>query len=345
MLLIAYGTRPEHLKIEPLLKYWKSIGFNDWKVWLTGQHEELCIDLAENWEFKNHCVQGEIANFKNRLDSIVSTLLINAQYFLFNIDYILVQGDTASAFACALAAFHRQIPIIHLEAGLRSNDNSSPYPEEVYRKCISQMAAIHLCPTHSNAWNISSETTNGQLFVVGNTILDPIKDRIGSFQNKILVTLHRREKLNDIVEWFNAIEKLAEKFQDHEFLLPIHKNPEIYKYKEKFKYVKCIDPLSHDELINYLADCKAVITDSGGIVEEATWFGKSIFLCRTKTERPEAEHFYIWTQTPEKLIFYFEKYFSFLAKNNNTFKCPFGDGNSSEKITNILCEQGIINRA
>ena len=358
MLLIALGTRPELLKIEPLLKYWKSIGYNDFRIWLSYQHEELCKQLYKNWEFKEYIIQHPFitynSNFNvkdysldseyNRLDNIVFGQLIESNLvFEYNkAKYILVQGDTATAFACALSAFHRKIPIIHLEAGLRSYDNENPYPEEFYRRSISMMSSINLCPTRQNMVRLLSENVPGKCFVVGNTIIDPIKNIESLFENKILITMHRRENLSEIKYWFECIDSIAESFKDYEFILPIHKNPEIYKLKDSFKYVKCVEPMEHDKFIDTLRRCKYVITDSGGVAEEATWFGKRIFLCRQRTERPEGEQFYIWCKDTNQLRRNFMEYMAYNVKTNLKVTCPFGDGNSSEKITNILLENNII---
>lgn len=358
MILVAFGTRPELLKIEPLLKHWKSIGYNDFRIWLSYQHEELCIELSKNWEFKEYIIkypyQDWDSNFNvqdyniiyepNRLDNIVFGQLSESNLvFKYNkADYILVQGDTATAFACALSAFHRKIPIIHLEAGLRSYDNENPYPEEFYRRSISMMSSINLCPTRQNMVRLFSENVPGKCFVVGNTIIDPIKNIESLFENKILITMHRRENHAEIKYWFECFESLAEQFPDYEFILPIHKNPEIYKLKSMFKNVKCVDPLNHNDFIDILRRCKYVITDSGGVAEEATWFGKRIFLCRQRTERPEGEQFYIWCKNTNELRKNFMEYMSYNPKTNLKITCPFGEGNSSEKITNILLENSII---
>lgn len=346
MITVCIGTRPELLKIEPLLKHWESIGFEDFRIWLTNQHRELCKQLHENWEFSKYTKGYLINEGENRLDSIVTSILQSSVYMLDRDirpnDAVLVQGDTATAFACALAAFHRKIPIIHLEAGLRSYDNENPYPEEFYRRSISGMSNINLCPTEHNVKNLYNENALGKCFVVGNTVIDNIKNIKPLFENKILITLHRRENHAEITKWFECIEKLANEFGDYEFILPIHMNPEIYKLKEIFKKVKCVDPLPHNELIDVLRRCKYVITDSGGIAEEATWLGKRIFLCRQKTERPEGEAFYIWSQTPEKLRRNFMEYMAFNFKSNLRVPCPFGDGNASEKITDILLKNNII---
>lgn len=345
MILVALGTRPELLKVEPLLKYWKSIGFDDFSIWLTGQHWELCLQLRDNWEFSKYVKTCyKINEFDNRLDDIVGTIIQAHSIRALDrqkVSAILVQGDTASAYACALAAFHRKIPIIHLEAGLRSYDNENPYPEEFYRRSISMMASVNLCPTKENVINLIDEKALGTKHLVGNTVLDSLKDIIPYKGNKVLCTLHRRENLPQIGKWFAVLDTLAKQYSEYEFILPIHKNPEIYKYKEFFQYVKCIEPLEHNELLNILKDCAAVITDSGGIAEEATWFKKSIFLCRKETERPEGEPFYIWTKTPEDLA---KANISFWANDPffQTLSCPFGDGNASEKITYILQELQII---
>jgi len=347
MITIAFGTRPELLKIEPLLKYWKSIGFDDFNIWLTGQHFELCLQLRDNWEFSKYvktCYR--IDDGENRLDDIVGTIILAHSIRALDrqkVSAILVQGDTASAYACALAAFHRKIPIIHLEAGLRSYDNENPYPEEFYRRSISMMSDINLCPTVQNSYNLIEEKAPGKNFIVGNTILDTIKDIIPTKTNTILCTLHRREILENIEEWFNNLDKLAELNKEYTFILPIHKNPDIYKYKNSFKYVKCIDPLNHTDFIKYLSSCAAIISDSGGVAEEGTWFKKPIFLCRKSTERPEGENFYIWIKKPEDLL---KANISFYC-NDNSFKnfySPFGDGNSSKKITEILLKEGIIKK-
>lgn len=341
MLLVCLGTRPELLKIEPLLKYWKSIEFHDYKIWLSFQHEELCIQLKNNWEFSDYIINKVFFanyNLANRLDSIVYSILNSFGFYLKGIDFkhVLVQGDTATAYACALSAFHHKISIIHLEAGLRSYDNSNPYPEEFYRRSISMMASTHLCPTQQNCQNLKDEKCPGEIYQVGNTILDNIKDIKPTIENKILITLHRRENLDKIQEWFCVIERLAEKYSEYEFILPIHPNPQIYQYKTLgfFKKVKCIDALEHDDLIDLLSKCKAVVTDSGGICEEGSVFGKPIFLCRKETERPEGEDFYIWCKEPQDLEQNFNNNISNLQPINK--KSPFGDGNSCEYITKIL---------
>jgi UDP-N-acetylglucosamine 2-epimerase len=360
-LLVAFGTRPEYLKIEPLLKYWKSIGFDDWKVWLTFQHEEMCKQLSSDWEFKDHITKFEHTNWNSnfnqrdefygmgcrheRLDSIVAgQLLMACDVFEWNpCNALLVQGDTASAFACALAAFHRKIPIIHLEAGLRSYDNENPYPEEFYRRSISMMSSINLCPTWQNAKNLEDEKVPGYNFVTGNTILDSIKDVVSGFQKKILCTLHRRENQEEIKEWFQVLEDLAKENPDHEFILPIHPNPEISKHRSMFQFVHCIDAVSHAELINILKDCYAVCTDSGGIAEESSYLGKRILLCRKATERPEAWTFYTWCKTPSELKRNCIYLLSLNLKDNLKTRCPFGDGSASRQITDILINEKIIN--
>lgn len=362
MILVALGTRPELLKIEPLLKYWKSIGFSNFKIWLTGQHKELCESLQDghydeplsdahdpewihdSWEFANHIVENGAWTHhvpwysSNRLDHLIQNCLGQSDLFMkgIKITSILVQGDTASAFACALAAFHRKIPIIHLEAGLRSYDNDNPYPEEFYRRSISMMTSLHLCPTNYSYKNLESEKAPGHKVIVGNTVLDNLIGLKPENGNKILCTLHRRENIPLIKEWFSALDDLAQRYPQYEFILPIHKNPEIYQHRNVFKYVKCVEPLQHNELIEILRQCAFVITDSGGIVEEATWFKKKILLCRQQTERPEAAHFYEFVFDPNELKnFCLEKWTEEIIE-----ECPFGDGKASEKIHQAIRDYG-----
>lgn len=357
MLLIALGTRPELLKVEPLLKYWKSIGFEKYRIWLTGQHKELCEELKKNWEFRYKVAttfRPLKSPLENRLSQIVVDVLEDSEAkdsFLNKKDWldwkfvnaVLVQGDTASAFACALAAFHRKIPIIHLEAGLRSFDNENPYPEEFYRRSISMMASINLCPTGQNWDNLSKENVPGKSFITGNTILDTLREKYleSKIENTIICTLHRRENLDKIKEWFEVLDFLAEKYQGFSFILPIHKNPEIYKYKNLFKYVKCVEAMNHNKFLVELSKCALVITDSGGICEELSYLGKKMFIARKETERPEAKEFYTLCGTPEILKKEVELYLQNTPKM--IFKsCPFGDGYSSKYITNILLEEKII---
>jgi UDP-N-acetylglucosamine 2-epimerase (non-hydrolysing) len=327
MILIAFGTRPEYIKIKPLLEVFKKESFANFKTLFTGQHEHI-IGSKVNFDYKIKIEDGD-----NRLDSIFTSIL-NKQQIFDGITHVLVQGDTASAYAVALAAFHRRIPVIHLEAGLRTYDIENPYPEEYYRRCISNLASINLCVSDINEANLINERTPGQKFVVGNTVLDNLKGIQTKYDKKILVTLHRRENHEMIKKWFEKIEDLANKYSDYEFLLPIHPNPSVKKYSHILQKVKVCEPLEHEELIKYLADCAFIITDSGGLQEESAFLKKKSIVCRKFTERVEGlGTFSFLCKEPKDLK---QMVDTFITSYEINKPCPYGDGNSSEKIYDII---------
>lgn len=322
-ILICFGTRPEWLKIKPLLNVMKN-----YKLLFTGQHP----DLLEHVQFDYRI---SISNSGNRLDQIISNCL--TQFPGEDFDSVLVQGDTSSAFACALAAFNRGKKIIYLESGLRSYDLKHPYPEEAYRQMISRISDINLCPTELSKKNLMEEKVNGKIFVVGNTILDNLVSYKQNccYTNKVLVTLHRRENHNLMRDWFSEINSLAKNNPEIEFILPLHPNPNVQKFREILTNVTVMNSLSHLDLLKILAKTKFVITDSGGLQEESSFFNKKVIVCRKATERPEgiySGHLYLCPD-PNDLSFYFD-----LINNNYQIDsaCPYGDGRSSEKIIKLL---------
>lgn len=247
--------------------------------------------------------------------------------------------------AVALSAFHHGIKVVHLEAGLRTYDRKNPYPEEINRRIISQIADIHLCPTDWAQRNLVGEKIFENVYVVGNTVIDnllPYKDKC-EYTNKILVTLHRRENHYWLDQWFAEIDKLAEIYSQYEFILPIHPNPNVQKYRHLLTHVNVIEPLSYEKMLELLVKTRLVITDSGGLQEESCFFNKICLTCRIVTERPESIGVNsVLIKKPEDLGYYFEQvHDDFTIKN----ECPFGNGHSAEKIYNILKnEKGISNR-
>lgn len=330
-ILLAYGTRPEWIKIKPLVNEFKKNGIIPITLF-TGQHKDLVNETQPHYEA--HIFEdGE-----NRLNSIVSSCLYSLSNIikLWNIDYVLVQGDTSSALGIALSAFHHGIKIIHLEAGLRTYDNKNPYPEEVNRRLISQIADIHFCPTYRNEENLIEERVLGEKYVVGNTVLDNLlkyKDDC-EYTNKVLVTMHRRENHRWMGEWFHEINELAAEFKDLEFIFPLHPNPNVLKYEHILTNVTVVKPMSHDELLNLLIKTKYVITDSGGIQEECSFFNKICLVCRKVTERPEALGQSSYTVHFPKELKY--RFYGVIDKYGINYNCPFGDGTASKKITEIL---------
>jgi UDP-N-acetylglucosamine 2-epimerase (non-hydrolysing) len=322
-ILICFGTRPEYIKVKSLIENLENI-----LVCYIGQH----IDITEEikYDFKID-IDHDIS--KNRLNNIICNIMKNTEIFL-NVEYVLVQGDTTSACGMALSAFNNKKKVIHLEAGLRSYNIENPYPEEMNRQIISRIASIHLCPTELNRNNLLKEKVMGEIFVTGNTGLDNIDKSNCSYENKVLVTLHRRENHDIIEEWFNEIEDVALKYNEIEFIIPLHHNPEIQKHKYIFNKVKMCNPLTHEELINYIKKCKFVISDSGGLQEECSFLNKKIIICRKTTEREEIlETNGYLCKEPDMLEKYVNKVINNYECNN---KCPYGNGNSWKNIKEIL---------
>ena len=333
MILIAYGTRPEILKIQPVTDIFDKNNIQCVTLF-TGQHANLIgkhnpdyiIDIVD-------------IPYVSRLDCIVKSIMgLFTTICLHPVktDYVLVQGDTTTAFAVALTAFHNGIKVIHLEAGLRTYDNNNPYPEEVNRKMISQIADIHLCPTEHARLNLISENITKNVFVVGNTVIDnllPYKSMC-EYTNKILVTMHRRENHHWLDKWFIEINELAKEHPEYEFILPIHPNPNVMRYKHLLTNVNVIDPLPYDAMLNLLVKTRLVITDSGGLQEECSFFNKKCLTCRIVTERPEAiGQSTFMVESPSVLKKIFDEHIDNYEIN---YVSPFGDGHSAEKIVKIL---------
>lgn len=331
MLLIAFGTRPEWIKIKPVVD--KINGKIPFKLLCTGQHGSLIDNSLNKYNPYYLSIKDDTIN---RLDSIVTSTLNQIEKYFESITHVMIQGDTTSAFAVALAAFHRKINIIHLEAGLRSWDKNNPYPEEFNRISIGSMADIHLCPTEQCKENLRKiKSDNSKSVVVGNTVLDNLVNIKPSMSNIIFVTLHRRENIELIKQWFEAINIIAINNPELNFVFPMHPNPEIQKHKNILSHVNVVDPLPYEECIEYIAKCGLVITDSGGLQEESSFLKKKCIVCRKTTERTEGEYLFSYLcHDPSSLSYIF---------SNTTIEpvnlpCPYGDGRSSEKILKILLD-------
>lgn len=329
MILVCIGTRPEYLKIRPLVNLFRENDI-EFKTLFTGQHTDLLDDVSFDYRIDLQIEQqvsrlnGLFYEIVRKSDPIISSL---------NPRFVLVQGDTTTATATAIAASNLSVEIIHLEAGLRTYDFKNPFPEEANRQIISRLTSVHLCPTEDNKKNLLNEKVYGDIFVTGNTSLDNIRETKTINGNKVLITLHRRENHCKIEKWFKEIEELAKKFRDYEFILPIHPNPEIRKHSGILKTVKVIEPLPHKDIIDLLSKCAIIITDSGGIQEESSFLKKKSIICRKTTERPESlgQSGFLCDE-PEKLP---EK-FKLILNSNVDGECPYGDGFSSERIVKII---------
>lgn len=326
-ILAIYGTRPEYLKIKPILAENKEI-----KSLFIKQHTDII-----NFEKYDYCLEIQNSCF-NRLNSIFEQIFLKAETIISQFDSIIIQGDTATVAAAALLAYHLKKKIIHIEAGLRTYDLENPFPEEGYRQIVSRISDVNFCPTDISRKNLKKELTKGESYVVGNTSLDNIKNIKSSYKNKILITLHRNENLNIIDEWLIQIDKIALENKNIEFLFPAHPNPKIIEATKKLKHIKVCKPLQHNELIDYLKDCLLVITDSGGIQEEACFLNKKIIVCRKTTERPEGiktGHIKL-CKKPKFLTTVFK---DLILKFKISKKCPYGDGQASKKILSIINEK------
>lgn len=330
---IIYGTRPEYLKLKELIKL---IPKSKRDIIFVGQHDKL---LDKNYFTRKIKITKKS---DHRLNTIFSDVLKKLD--LSKYETIIVQGDTATTCATALAAFNNKKKIVYIESGLRSFDMNNPFPEEGYRQIISRIADINFAPTNLSKNNLVKEKVKGKTYVVGNTSLDNLLllKKKNIYTNLVLITLHRRENLSIIDKWFKVINKLSKKYHNLEFVYPVHANPVI---KEKLKIlnnnVKKVESLSHHKMLEYIKKTKFIITDSGGIQEEGSFLNKKVIVCRKVTERPEAintGHIKI-CKDPGKLFKIFEKI-------NKKFKinkpCPYGDGRSSKRIVSILKSENFL---
>ena len=330
MILISYGTRPEWIKIKPIVDRFKENNV-PFKILFTGQHTHIA-----NFDY-DYTLNVESAD--NRLNEVIASVLRAPSKIFEGIEYALVQGDTASTYAVGLTAFNHGVKVIHLEAGLRTYDLENPYPEEAYRQMISRIASIHLCATIDNHKNLEYEKCAGEKYVVGNTVLDNLLDVQTSYGNEILVTMHRRENHNIMDQWFMQMNNLAANNSDLKFTIPLHPNPNVQKHKHLLTNFNIIEPLAYDDMIQKIANCRFIVSDSGGIQEEASFLNKKVIVCRKFTERTESLGGHsILCRKPEELPTLFNDVKQDYKIN---IPSPYGDGFASNKIYNIL--QGVEN--
>jgi UDP-N-acetylglucosamine 2-epimerase (non-hydrolysing) len=349
-IFVLIGTRPEAIKLCPLIieLQKKAKVF----VCLSGQHMELVNEVLAEFDIvsdKNLEIMKQGQDLFHITTSVIDRLKdVLSQN---NPDYVVVQGDTTTAFSGALAAFYCKIPVVHVEAGLRTFDIYNPFPEEINRQLISKIASFNFPPTPSAFANLINENVpNNKIYLVGNTVVDAlnyIKRKYGineKSENKILVTAHRRENQGEnLLKICDLIIKLSINNPTWSFVWPMHPNPNfkeiILNKLSGVQGVKLIEPLSYSKMINEIVTSKIIITDSGGIQEEAVAAGIPVFVSRISTERPEG----IEAGVAQLLSFDLDKDFSTIQKsikneiwNNIESNNCYGDGNASVKITNIL---------
>lgn len=356
-IFMVVGTRPEAIKMLPLYIELKKYEQFEVKICHSGQHERIADEVFDFFKIEPD-VHFDAMRSGGGLKELTNTLL---NYFdvLFDKetpDLVLVQGDTASAFCAALAAFYRKIRIAHIEAGLRSFNTFSPYPEEVFRVGIDAMSSNHFAPTELALGNLDAERRKGA-FVVGNTGIDCLKytliddyssDIIKQVGDKkmVLLTMHRRENIGDRMRSsLLGIKDILKERNDIFCIMPAHPNPLVKREAEDVffdvKNIKICDPLPLADFHNLLARSFAVMTDSGGIQEEASFLGVPIFLLRDTTERSEAiiSGNMVMVGTERDAVR--SAFLSVIDDHHsiNAMKIPsivFGDGNACEKIAKIL---------
>lgn len=307
--MTIFGTRPEAIKMAPLALELGRRENIEALCCVTAQHREMLDSVLEIFQLKPD-YDLNIMQPRQTLSSITSRCLTGMDEVLDTAkpDLILVHGDTSTTFAGALAAFYHQIPVGHVEAGLRTYDKWSPFPEEMNRKMVGSIADLHFCPTVSNRENLARENITSGVFLTGNTVIDALQTTVVDeftfaedilnrldYKNRkvILVTCHRRENYGQaMVNIMTALRRIADANPDVELVYPVHLSPVVqevaHKYLDNHPRIHLIQPLAVDEMHNLMARCYLVMTDSGGLQEEAPALGKPVLVMRKETERPEA---------------------------------------------------------
>ena len=364
-ILFLFGTRPEAIKIAPLIAAFSKDKNYNVKVGITAQHREMLDQVISFFDIK---VDYDLNSMKpnqtlHQLTSDLISKITNEILLKETFDYVFVQGDTTTVLSGSLAAFYQKIKVIHIEAGLRSGNMLSPFPEEANRVLTSKLAEFHFCPTENSKHNLSFENISKNVFVVGNTVIDALflgleniklmdqdllfkKFESTDFDKKIiLVTCHRRENFGQPFEEIcNAIMHLASNNKNIEIVFPVHLNPNIQKNAHlllKAENIKLIKPLDYPDLIWMMDKSYFILTDSGGIQEEAPSLGKPVLVLREVTERMEgvdAGTAILVGSSKEKIVFEASKLLNDLAYYETISKAsnPYGDGKTSEKIKSIL---------
>ena len=360
----VFGTRPEAIKMCPLVKQFEKEEEIDSIVCLTGQHREMLQQVIDIFGTKVH-YNLDIMQPRQTLTTITTSVLEKMEAVLEKErpDIVLVHGDTSTSFVAALAAFYQKIPVGHVEAGLRTFDKFSPFPEEMNRCLTGRIATLHFAPTENNKKNLENENIKEEVYVTGNTVIDAFSTTVKKdyeykdedlkkidFTGKrcILMTAHRRENLGEPLRNIcNAVKRIIMEYPDIEVVYPVHMNPAVRETAQEIlgelDRVHLIHPLDVEDMHNLMARSFLVMTDSGGLQEEAPACGVPVLVLRTETERPEAidagtvkvvgvEEEAIF-ENAKTLLTNAEEYEK-MAKAVN----PYGDGHASERIAKILVE-------
>ncbi len=373
-ILTIFGTRPEAIKLAPIILKLKTENSIESIICSTGQHKEMLNQVLEIFSIKSDIELNLMKPNQSLADISISGLKhISEVLNEFKPDLLLVQGDTTTAFISSLAAYYLKINVGHVEAGLRSYNLNSPYPEEANRRFISVIAKYHFAPTGIAYNNLINEGVSPQhVYVTGNTVVDALegaKKRMSLMEKEIeesfyrllnksffdkefvLITLHRREKFGlEFAELFHTLKELANENPEINFIYPVHLNPNVsLPVKEILGDVKNIfltPPLDYLKFLFLMSKCSFIMTDSGGIQEECYVFSKPVMVLRDVTERMEAIDagygFLVGSNSRNvKRVFYEIK--EKLSESYNFFssKNPFGDGKAAERIIDILKSENL----
>ncbi|MHC5217989.1 non-hydrolyzing UDP-N-acetylglucosamine 2-epimerase [Enterococcus sp. LJL128] len=358
-IMTVFGTRPEAIKMAPLVKAIQKDKRFESTIVVTAQHREMLDQVLDFFQIKpdfdlNVMKDGQtLTDITTRVIKELDEVIVEAKP-----DIILVHGDTTTTFAASLAGFYRQISIGHVEAGLRTWDKYSPFPEEMNRQLTDVLSDIYFAPTDQSKNNLLAEGKKLEnIYITGNTAIDAMKYTVKEdYEDKllntlmekriILVTMHRRENLGEpMVNVFKAINRLLSSFEDIEIVFPIHKNPKVRELAEKTLIksgrIHLIEPLDVVDFQNYANRSYLILSDSGGVQEEAPSLGVPVLVLRDTTERPEGvvagtlkligtEEDKVFEEASELLnnIEVYER----MAKASN----PYGDGQASERILNAI---------
>lgn len=367
-IMTIFGTRPEAIKMAPVIKELRKHPEIETKVCVTAQHREMLDQVMDLFQLKADYDLNIMAKGQTLYDITARVLRGLQEVFeKERPDYVLVHGDTTTTFTAALAAFYAQIPVGHVEAGLRTGNLASPFPEEANRQLTGVLAKYHFAPTETARRNLLKENKDSShIFVVGNTVIDALLATVKkdyTFEDKeieaieehkrvILVTTHRRENLGAPMHHvYRALRRLVDDIPDTEIVFPVHRNPLVREAVEEelegHPRIHLVEPMEYEPFTNLMARSAIVLTDSGGIQEEAPSLGKPVLVLRDTTERPEAveagtvalvgtdeEKIY---NTAYKLLTDEEAYKQMAEAVN-----PYGDGKSSARIAGwLLYENGL----
>ena len=357
--LVVFGTRPEAIKMCPLVNEMKKRNGLDVEVCVTAQHRQMLDQVLETFSVKPD-YDLDIMKEKQTLFDITTNILSNIKSVLEKVkpDVVLVHGDTSTTFVTALACFYMQIPVGHVEAGLRTYNIHSPYPEEFNREAVGIIAQYNFAPTTLSRDNLIKEGKNPDtIFVTGNTVIDAMQHTVHSKYSHpelewvgedklIFITAHRRENLGEPMhQMFRAIRRVLDEHPECKAVYPIHMNPVVRKAANEelgdCKQIHIIEPIEVFDCHNFEARCYLCLTDSGGIQEECPSYGKPVLVMRDTTERPEGVEAGTLrlVGTNEEVIY---NNFKDLLENHEAYNAmshacnPYGDGLASKRIADIL---------